>query len=90
MDPQGFGHHREALRRQFFKSIVSALFAGLNSRVRVFNERRLDAIYPFLLVDALFIKSRDDDRVVSRAALIASGIRNDGILEFLGVRIGDR
>ena len=73
----------------FSKSTVSALCAGLDARVRAFNERRLDAIYPFLLVDALFIKSRDDDRVVSRAALIVSGIRDDGIREILGVRIGD-
>lgn len=73
----------------FSKSTVSALCAGLDARVRAFNERRLDAIYPFLLVDALFIKSRDDDRVVSRAALIVSGIRADGIREILGVRIGD-
>ena len=73
----------------FSKSTVSALCAGLDARVRAFNERCLDAIYPFLLVDALFIKSRDDDRVVSRAALIVSGIRHDGIREILGVRIGD-
>ena len=65
------------------KSTVSALCAGLDARVRAFNERRLDAIYPFLLVDALFIKSRDDDRIVSRAALIVSGIRDDGIREIL-------
>jgi len=73
----------------FSKSTVSALCAGLEPRVRAFNERRLEGAYPFVLVDALFIKSRQDDRVVSRAALVVSGIRSDGYREILGVRIGD-
>ncbi|GGI82470.1 hypothetical protein GCM10007966_08830 [Legionella impletisoli] len=45
--------------------------------------------YPFILVDALFFKSRDEDRVVSRAALTISGVRSDGVREILGVQIGD-
>ena len=73
----------------FSKSTVSALCAGLDARVRAFNERRLDGNYPFLLVDALFFKSRDDDRVVGRAALTVSGITEDGKREILGIRIGD-
>lgn len=73
----------------FSKSTVSNLCAGLDPRVRSFNERRLDAEYPFVIVDALFIKSREDDRVVMRAALIASGIRSDGYREILGIKIGD-
>ena len=73
----------------FSKSTVSALCAGLDPRVRSFNERRLEGDYPFVIVDALFIKAREDDRVVMRAALIASGIRRDGHREILGVRIGD-
>lgn len=73
----------------FSKSTVSALCAGLEPRVRAFNERRLDGEYPFVLVDALFIKSREGDRVVNRAVLIVSGIRSDGYREILGVRMGD-
>ena len=73
----------------FSKSTVSALCAGLDVRVRAFNERRLEGAYPFVLVDALFVKSREGDRVVSRAALVVSGIRNDGYREILGVKIGD-
>jgi transposase-like protein len=73
----------------FSKSTVSALCAGLEPRVRAFNERRLDDDYPFVLVDAMFIKSRAEDRVVSRAVLVVSGIRSDGYREILGVRMGD-
>lgn len=73
----------------FSKSTVSALCAGLDARVRTFNERRLEGDYPFVLVDALFIKSREEERVVPRAALVASGIRSDGHRAILGVRMGD-
>lgn len=41
------------------------------------------------MVDAMFIKCREGDRVVSRAALSISGIRSDGYREILGLRIGD-
>ena len=73
----------------FSKSTVSALCTGIEPRVRAFNERRLDGEFPFVLVDALFIKCREEERVVSRAALVVSGIRSDGYREILGVRIGD-
>lgn len=73
----------------FSKSTVSALCTGLDARVRAFNERRLEGNYPFVLVDALFIKSREEDRVVMRAALVVTGVRGDGFREILGVRIGN-
>jgi putative transposase len=41
------------------------------------------------MVDATFIKSREGDRVVSRAVLIISSIREDGGREILGLKIGD-
>ncbi len=68
----------------FSKSTVSQLCTGLDARVKAFNERRFDNIdYPFIIVDAMFIKSRDGDRVVSRAALTISGIIADGYREIL-------
>lgn len=73
----------------FSKSTVSSLCTGLDARVRAFNERPLEGEYPFVLVDAMFIKCRDNDRVVSRAVLIATGISLQGNREILGVQIGD-
>lgn len=74
----------------FSKSTVSQLCSGLDERVKAFNERRFDNDkFPFIMVDAMFIKSRDSERVVSRAALSISGIREDGYREILGVKIGD-
>jgi len=73
----------------FSKSTVSALCAGLELPVKAFNSRRLEGTFPFVLVDAMFFKSREKERVVSRAALIVSGVRSDGYREILGLQIGD-
>ena len=73
----------------FSKSTVSSLCSNLSNRVNVFNDRRLEGTYPFVLVDAMFIKARQDDRVVSRAVLIVTGVRHDGVREILGIRMGD-
>ncbi|MDQ2681076.1 MAG: IS256 family transposase [Candidatus Eremiobacteraeota bacterium] len=72
------------------KSAVSRLIAQLDVRVTAFNERRLDDVnYPFVYVDAMFIKCRHNDRIASKAALIASGVNAAGYREPLGVQIGD-
>lgn len=73
----------------FSKSTVSALCVSLDVRVKAFNERRLDNQYPFIVVDALLISAREDDRVKMRTALTVSGIRMDGMRKVLGLRLGN-
>lgn len=72
----------------FSKSTVSRLCAALDARVRAFNERPLGR-FPFLLVDALYVKAREDERIVSKAGLLVSGINAEGYREVLGLRMGD-
>lgn len=72
----------------FSKSTVSHLCTGLDARVAAFNERRL-GVFPFLVVDAMYIKARENDAVESKAALLISGVNAEGHREILGVRIGD-
>ena len=74
---------------RFSKSTVSQLCTGLDARVRAFNERPLGS-FPFLIIDAMYCKSRTDyDGVVSKAALMISAVNAEGNREILGVRIGD-
>ena len=73
----------------FSKSTVSRLAMNLDSRVNAFLSRRIDDAYPFLVVDALFTKSRCEDRVMSKAVLIVGGIKSDGYRDVLGVSVGD-
>ncbi len=72
------------------KSMVSALCARLDPLVHAWNERDLGGTsYPFVLVDALVLKIREDGRVRARRALIATGINAAGYREILGLRLGD-
>jgi len=76
----------------FSKSTVSRLCTNLQARVDAWNNRRLDEEgkrFPFLIVDALVIKVRIDDRVVATSALVASGINNEGVREILGLKLAN-
>jgi len=72
----------------FSKSTVSQLCLGLDARVTAFNERDLGA-FPFVIVDAMYFKARDGNAVQSKAALVVSGVNEQGHREILGLRIGD-
>lgn len=75
---------------QFSASTVSALCKKLDPIVNGWNNRPLkDRDYPFLIVDALVLKIRDDNRIRSFSSLIAIGINQDGYREILGMQIGD-
>ena len=59
---------------EFSKSTVSALCQRLDTVVQAWNDRPLkEHCYPFLLVDALVVKVREDGRVRARSAMIATG-----------------
>ena len=81
---------QELCGESFSKSTVSRLCTNLDARVQSWNGRRLDdQAYPFLIVDALVIKVRTDDRVVPMSALVVSGINSEGYREILGLMLGD-
>lgn len=75
---------------EFSKSTVSKLCQQLDPVVAAWNERSLaDQDYPFLLVDAIMLKVREEGRVRARALMIATGINHAGYREILGIRLGD-
>ena len=72
------------------KSTVSALCGRLAPVVRGWTERPLgETPYPFLIVDALVLKAREDERVRARSALIASAVTAAGYREIVGLTLGD-
>jgi transposase-like protein len=74
----------------FSKSLVSQLAASLDSELKAWKERRLEAdAYPYLFVDARYEKVRVDGRVVSQGVLLISGVRDDGFREILAVEVSD-
>ena len=75
---------------EFSKSTVSDLCKKLDPLVQAWNNRDLqDMSYPFVLVDALVLKIREEGRVRSRSAMIAIGINTEGYREVLGLTLGD-
>jgi transposase-like protein len=63
--------------------------AVLDPVVDEFRARPLDEYYPFLIVDAIYLKVRDDKRVVSNALYIALGVNTLGRREVLGFMLAD-
>src|SRR5689334_12244537 len=80
----------ELCGREFAKSTVSDLCKGLDPLIAAWNERDLSGTsYPFLIVDALVLKAREQGRVRACSALIATGVNADGYREILGLQLGD-
>ena len=71
------------------KSRVSRLCEQLDEEVARFRGRRLEGPYPYVWVDATYVKARQDGRVVSVAVVIAVGVRaQTGEREILGLDVG--
>ncbi len=70
------------------KSQVSRLCAEIDERVTAFLERPLEGDWPYLWIDATYLKVRQNGRIVSGAVIVAVGVNTDGRREVLGLDIG--
>ena len=70
------------------KSSVSRICKQLDEVVDAFRNRPLEGEYPYLWLDALYLKVRVNHRVVSQALVIATGVRRSGERDILGVELG--
>ncbi len=70
------------------KSQVSRLVAEIDERVNAFLTRPIEGEWPYLWIDATYLKVREGGRIVSTAAIIAVGVNTDGRREVLGVATG--
>ena len=70
------------------KSQVSRLVAEIDERVNAFLTRPIEGEWPYLWIDATYLKVREGGRIVSMAAIIAVGVNTDGRREVLGVATG--
>jgi putative transposase len=75
--------------RGISKSRVSELCEELDEEVERFRNRELEGTYPYVWLDATYVKARQDGRVVSSAVVIAVGVKGEtGEREILGVDVG--
>jgi transposase-like protein len=70
------------------KSQVSRLCEEIDGKVAAFLNRPLEGEWPYVWLDATYVKARRDGRIVSVAVIIAVGVNGDGRREVLGLAIG--
>ena len=72
------------------KSEVSRICAELDETLSAFRDRPLDHVeFPYVFLDATYIKARSGGRIVSKAVIVATGVSRNGDREVLGVEVGD-
>jgi putative transposase len=70
------------------KSQVSRLCEEIDVKVKAFLDRPIEGDWPYLWVDATYLKVRRGGRIVSVAVIIAVGVNSDGRREVLGMEVG--
>jgi transposase-like protein len=71
-------------------SQVSRLCEEIYQRVKAFLDRPIAGDWPYLLIDATYVKVRQAGRIVSVAVIVAVGVNADGGREVLGMDKGHR
>jgi transposase-like protein len=70
------------------KSQVSRLCSEIDGKIATFLERPIEGDWPYIWLDATYVKVRQDGRIVSVAVTIAVGVNTAGRREVLGIAIG--
>ena len=70
------------------KSTVSKLCKDIDERVHEFLDRPLAGEWPYLWLDATYLKVRQGGRIISVAAIIAVAVNTDGRREIIGLTVG--
>ena len=70
------------------KSQVSRLCEEIDDQVKAFLDRPIEGDWPYLWIDATYVKVRHGGRIVSVAVIVAVGVNSDGRREVLGMDIG--
>ena len=79
----------ELCGKKFSKSTVSELCKSLDPVVEAFKTRPLEDHYPFVQVDATYLKVREIGRVEAKGLLIAKGIIEEGYREIIGFNLAN-
>jgi transposase-like protein len=80
----------ELCGHEFSSSTISRATQALDEELEKFATRKLDEVYPYLVLDARYEKVREDGVIGSRAVLVALGINEEGRRCVLGVDLASR
>lgn len=68
--------------------MVSKITDRILPEIKEWQLRPLNSIYPFVFMDCIHYKVREDGRILSRAAYIVLGITADGYKDILSITVG--
>lgn len=83
------GHLEELYGVEVSPTLISTITDAVLEDVRTWQSRPLDAVYPILYFDCLFVKSRQEGVVKSKAVYVALGVNLQGEKELLGLWISE-
>ena len=69
--------------------MVSKITDKILPRINEWKNRALKPIYPFVFMDAIHYKVREEGRIKSKAAYVVLGINLDGFKDILGIWVGE-
>jgi transposase-like protein len=69
--------------------MVSKITERIMPEIKEWQNRPLESVYPFIFMDAIHYKVRDDSRIINRAAYVVLGINIEGNKDILGIWIGE-
>jgi putative transposase len=79
------GHLEEIYGVEVSPALISEVTEAVTEEVSAWQKRPLEAVYPVVYMDALYVKVRDNGQVQNRAIHVAIAIRMDGCKEVLGL-----
>jgi len=79
------GHLQEIYGVEVSPALISQVTEEVMEEVKLWQSRPLDAVYPIVYLDALFVKMRHEGRVENRAVYVAIGVTLEGRKEVLGL-----
>jgi putative transposase len=82
------GHLEEIYGVEVSPTLISHVTDAVKEEVTAWQNRPIDAVYPILYLDALYVKIRDAGHIQNRAIYVAIGVNLQGRKEVLGLWMG--
>lgn len=80
-------HINELYGIELSPSMLTSITDKILGVLSEWQSRPLDAVYPFVWLDAMFFKVREDGKIVSKALYVVIGVNQDGLKDVLGIYI---
>lgn len=83
------GHLEDMYRVGISPTLISNVTQAVMDKVKAWQNRSLDAIYPILYLDAIFVKAKDDGHIRNKAVYIAVAVNMEGHKDVLGIYLAE-